>query len=128
MLLARFATPVDCCAPSPLQHQPGHDSCCKPRRYCLGPTCTHRNQSYGVYDGRLVFFFAPMVKGHWDVEGAAANLAAADADWGAFVAEQSIPPLDGDHGDIAACFNTDYLWCLDPGPPRPPPFPQCPSA
>eukprot|EP00729_Bicosta_minor_P002357 gene2357-29344_t len=87
----------------------GHDSCCKPMQYCLGPTCTLQN-------------------GHWDSEGAAANLNAANNDWASFVATHRIPPLDSAHPDVPACFNTDYLWCLDPGPPLPPPFPQCPSS
>jgi len=104
----------------------GHDDCCAPLKYCLGPTCTKQHLSYGSFGGRLVFFFGSMVAAGWEKNGRAAqNLADADANWASVVQQRSIPPVDAvRHPDIPACFNTDYLWCLV-FPVPPPPFPQC---
>jgi hypothetical protein len=127
----------------------GHDDCCLPLPACLGPTCIHLDKryaalpmpsifrlcgkllhflthsphcpcSYGVYAGSLVFFFSPGVKLFWD-HTADANLIAANANWAALIKHRNITVSGG----VAHCFNTDFLWCLHPGPIPPPPFPQC---
>ena len=71
---------------------------------------------------RLVFFFSPRVKLGWDRD-ADANLVTANANWAALLKRRNVTMTSG----VAHCFNTDYLWCLDPGfpPYPPPPFPQC---
>ena len=86
------------------------------------------NGSAGVYAGRLVFFFGPRVKDGWD-RAATGNLAAADTNWAALVKQRSVPPLAPGNNKVPealrACFNTDFLWCLGPDGPQPPPFPAC---
>lgn len=101
----------------------GHDDCCSPHKACLGPTCLNLNESYGTYAGRLVFFFSPRVRSGWD-GNADANLAAANSYWATLVRSRNITVSGG----VAHCFNTDYLWCLEPGPIPPPPFPTCGNA